>query len=121
MPSRHSGPACPAILPFGGCRAGRACFGVGFVQWRVSWYVAGEDGDCVLNFLALFDDFIRAKAKAMAKDIEVHFHPHTGFDCLSQSKLIDMNYGNYTLHEPTEESELPLKWHEAAPCASRSL
>ena len=26
---------------------------VGFVQWRAAWYVAGEDGDCVLNFLAL--------------------------------------------------------------------
>ena len=36
--------------------------GVGFVQWRVAFYVAGEDGS-VLNFLSLFDDFLVWKAK----------------------------------------------------------
>ena len=40
---------------------------VGFVQWRVAWYVGGEDGACVLNFLALWDDFLVARCKAMAK------------------------------------------------------
>ena len=34
---------------------------VGFVQWRVAFYVAGEDG-CVLNFLSLFDDYLVWKA-----------------------------------------------------------
>ena len=94
---------------------------VGFVQWRVAWYVAGEDGDCVLNFLALWDDFMVSKSKAMAKDIECHFHPHKGFDCLEQSKVDDMNYGHYTLHDPAEESELPLKWNEAAPCIGKRV
>ena len=41
--------------------------GVGFVQWRVAWYVGGEDGACVLNTLALWDDFLVARCKAMAK------------------------------------------------------
>ena len=41
--------------------------GVGFVQWRVAWYVGGEDGACVVNFLALWDDFLVARCKAMAK------------------------------------------------------
>ena len=40
---------------------------VGFIQWRVSWYVAGERGS-VLNFINLFDDFLIWKSKAMAKD-----------------------------------------------------
>lgn len=43
---------------------------VGYVQWRVSFYVAGEDGS-VLNFMSLFGDYLVWKAKAMAKDIEV--------------------------------------------------
>ena len=34
---------------------------VGFVQWRVAFYVAGEDGS-VLNFLSLFDDYLLWKA-----------------------------------------------------------
>ena len=42
---------------------------VGFVQWRVSWYVGGEDGACVINFMALWDDFLVARCKAMAKVI----------------------------------------------------
>ena len=121
MPRRHGGPVYPAILPCGGGRAGRVCFGVGFVQWRVAWYVAGEDGDCVLNFLALWDDFMVSKSKAMAKDVECHFYPHKGFDCLEQSKVDDMNYEHYTLHDPAEESELPLKWNEAAPCIGKRV
>ena len=91
------------------------------MQWRVAWYVAGEDGDCVLNFLELFDDFMVSKSKAMAKDIEVHFHPPTGFDCWEQYTVNAMNYEHYTLHEPAAESELPLKWNEAAPCAQPLL
>ena len=43
--------------------------GVGFVQWRVTFYAAGED-DCVMNALCLLDDFFAWKAKAMAKELE---------------------------------------------------
>ena len=94
---------------------------VGFVQWRVAWHVAGEDGDCVLNFLALWDDFMVSKSKAMAKDIECHFHPHKGVDCLEQSKVDGMNYEHYTLHDQAEECELPLKFYEAAPCIGKRV
>ena len=45
---------------------------VGFIQWRVSWYVAGESGS-VLNFFNLFDDFLIWKSKAMAKDATRNF------------------------------------------------
>ena len=31
--------------------------GIGFVQWRVAFYVAGSEG-AVLNWLNLFDDFL---------------------------------------------------------------
>ena len=51
------------------------------------------------------------------EDIETHFYPHTGFDSFEQSKIDEMNYEHYHLHEPADEEELPLKWHEAAPCA----
>ena len=75
----------------------------------------------VLNFLALFDDFLVSRTKAMAKDVQTHLWPHAGFDELEQSKIEELNYEHYTLHAPAEESELPLKWNEAAPCALRSL
>ena len=57
------------------------------------------------------------RTKAMAKDVQTHFYPHKGFDELEQSKIDEMNYEHYHVHSPAEESELPLKWHEAAPCA----
>ena len=40
---------------------------------------------------------------------------------MEQSKFDDMNYEHYTLHDPTEESELPLKWNEAAPCIGKRV
>ena len=68
---------------------------VGFVQWRVAFYVAGEDGAC-LNFLSLWDDYLVWKAKAMAKDIETHIFAHTGVDELDQAKIEEeLNYEHY--------------------------
>jgi hypothetical protein len=68
---------------------------VGFVQWRVSFYVAGDDGS-VLNFMSLFDDYLVWKAKAMAKDIETHIFAHTGVDELDQAKIEEeLNYEHY--------------------------
>ena len=32
-----------------------------------------------------------------------------------------MNYEHYTLHDPAEESELPLKFDEAAPCIGKRV
>ena len=95
--------------------------GVGFVQWRVAFYVAGGDGS-VLNFFNLFDDFLVWKSKAMAKDIEAHLYAHIGVDGLEQSKIEEqLNYEHYTVHDPAQESELPLKWHEAVPCMGKRV
>ena len=94
--------------------------GIGFVQWRVSFYVAGEDGS-LLNFFNLWDDFLIFKSKAMAKDIEAHLWPHSGIGDLEQAKINDLNYEHYTVHEPAQESELPLKWHEAAPVIGKRV
>jgi hypothetical protein len=55
--------------------------------------------------------------KVRREDIETHLYPHTGFDSFDQSKINDMNYEKYHLHDPADEGALPLKWHEAAPCA----
>ena len=57
------------------------------------------------------------KTNMRREDIEAHFWPHTGFDSVAQSKIDEMNYEHYHLHDPADEEELPLKWHEAAPCA----
>jgi hypothetical protein len=94
--------------------------GVGFVQWRVAWYVAGEDGS-VSNFLSLWDDYLVWKTKAMAKDIETHFFPHTGIDELDSKIESELNYEHYHFHPPAAEEELPLKWHEAAPCIGKRV
>ena len=94
--------------------------GVGFVQWRTAWYVAGEDGS-VLNFLSLWDDYLMWRTKAMAKDIETHLFPHTGIDELEQSKIDEFNYEHYHVHAPSEEKDMPLKWHEAAPCIGKRV
>ena len=94
--------------------------GVGFVQWRVSFYVAGEDGS-LINFCNLFDDYIVWKTKAMAKDVETHLWPHIGIDELEQAKIDELNYEHYTVHEPAQESEMPLKWTEGAPCIGKRV
>ena len=94
--------------------------GIGFVQWRVSFYVAGEDGS-LLNYFNLFDDYMVWKSKAMAKDVETHLWVHSGIDELEQAKIDDLNYEHYTVHEPAQESELPLKWHEAAPVIGKRV
>ena len=77
------------------------------MQWSVSWYVAGEDGDSALNVFAPWDDFIVSKSNAMAKDIECHFHEYKGvFDCLEQLKLDRMNYELYHLHAAASENHV---------------
>ena len=56
------------------------------------------------------------------EDVETHFYPHTGFESFEQSKIEEMNYcEHYHLHPPAEESDLPLKWHEAAPCIGKRV
>ena len=91
------------------------------MQWRVAFYVAGEDGS-VLNWLSLFDEYLVWKAKAMAKDIETHIFAHVGVDELSQDKIeSEFSYEHYKVHEPLPEEDLPLKWSEAAPCMGKRV
>lgn len=90
------------------------------MQWRTAWYIAGADG-AVSNFLSLWDDFMVWRTKAMAKDVQTHIFLHTNVEEVDQSKIEEMNYEHYHLHAPAEESELPLKWHEAAPCIGKRV
>jgi hypothetical protein len=55
----------------------------------------------------------------MAKDIEAHLYAHIGVDALE--KVDELNYEHYTVHEPAPESEMPLQWHEAAPCMGKRV
>ena len=52
---------------------------VGFIQWRVAFYVAADD---LSNFLYLLDKWFVYKAKQMPRDhpFQVHFHPHVNVD-----------------------------------------
>ena len=51
---------------------------VGFVQWRVAFYLAGD----LNNFLLLLDDFFVYKAKAIAREqpFQVQIFTHTGVE-----------------------------------------
>ena len=56
--------------------------GVGcFVQWRVAFYIAG-DNDQLLNFFHLLDSYFQHKAKqfARASPFEVHVYPYVDVD-----------------------------------------
>ena len=58
---------------------------VGYIQWRVAFYIAGADGAC-LNFRNLLDDFLSYKLKQMAKEVEIHLYPYLGVDELTERR-----------------------------------
>ena len=88
---------------------------VGFVQWRVAFYVAGD----LKNFLLLLDGWFLYKERAMAREqpLEVHLHPHTGVD--AASAWGELEYEHYTLNEPS--ATLPLGIFEAQPVMGKSI
>ncbi len=90
--------------------------GIGFVQWRVCFYVAG-DLKALHNFLILFDGFIAFKAKQMAKTFEIHLHPHTGIDL--NPVWDDLSYEGYSLEEPA--LNLPLLLFSAQPVIGKRV
>ena len=91
-------------------------FQVGFVQWRVAFYVAGSADVAVDNFFMLLDDFWNFKSKALAKDIEIHVRPHKSAAAEVTSDLVEsLSYEHLAFHEATAESKLPLKMFEAQP------
>ena len=40
---------------------------------------------------------------------------------MEQSKIDEFNYEHYHVHAPSEEKDMPLKWHEAAPCIGKRV
>jgi len=92
--------------------------GVGYIQWRVAFYVAGEDSVKPLNnFMLLLDDYWKFKAKAMARELEIHLHPHVNVDITGVWD--DLAYANYTLEEPAKT--LPMGVFDAQPVVGRRI
>ena len=87
---------------------------VGFVQWRVAFYCAGD----LNNFLLLLDDFFVYKAKAIAREqpFQVQIYPHTGVEVTVAD---DFNYEHIELMEQTPTP--PLKLFEAQPCIGKRI
>ncbi len=81
---------------------------VGFVQWRCAFYVAGQPGKAVQNFMCLFDDFIVWKTTQLQKDVEVHVYQHHRAE-LTRTFCDELTYQHYHFNPATDEA-LPLKW-----------
>ena len=80
---------------------------VGFVQWRVAFYVAGPES-ALQNFLFLLDDFFVYLAEKMLP-FDVHLQPHINVKVACE----DPSYKRTLLHEPA--ARLPLGFFEARP------
>ena len=80
---------------------------VGFVQWRVAFYVAGPES-ALQNFLFLLDDFFVYLAEKMLP-FDVHLQPHINVKVACE----DPSYKRTFLHEPA--ARLPLGIFEARP------
>lgn len=95
---------------------------MGFVQWRVAFYVAGNPETAVENFFCLLDDFFTFKSKALAKDIEIHVRPHKSAAAEVTSLLVEsLSYEHLTFHEAAAEAQLPLKIFEAQPVVGKRV
>ena len=87
---------------------------VGFVQWRVAFYVAGD----INNFLLLLDDFFVYKAKAIAREqpFQVQIFPHTG---VKLTVADDLTWEHTQINEQTAAP--PLAVFEAQPCIGKRI
>ena len=92
---------------------------VGFIQWRVAFYVAGKSDEALKNFLFLLDDFFQMKRDAMAREtpFEVVFHPHQGLDIADLEG--NLAYEHYIFHK--HALTLPLAIFEAQPIAGKRI
>ena len=83
---------------------------IGFIQWRVAFYIAADD---LKNFLYLLDGWFVFKGRQMAREqpFEVHLYQHLTVDIAGMWD--ELEYGHYTLQEPAKE--LPLGIFEAQP------
>ena len=91
---------------------------VGYIQWRVAFYIAGDAGS-LKNFLYLLDDFFLQKSEAMAREapFKVHLHPHCGVNLADTWDGLE--YGEYTMHDPA--LKLPLGIFEAQPVTGKRI
>ena len=89
------------------------------VQYRVSFYVAGEL-ESLNNAFMLMDGYLQYKNKQLARatPFEVHIHPHTAVGDLS-SLRDQMSYPSITVHEAS--GSLPLNWCSAHPCMGKKI
>ena len=95
---------------------------MGFIQWRVAFYVAGSADVAVENFFMLLDDFFTFKSKALAKDIEIHVRPHKSAAAEVTSDLVEsLSYEHLTFHAASTNSKLPLKMFEAQPVVGKRV
>ena len=87
---------------------------VGFVQWRVGFYVAGD----LNNFLLLLDDWFVYKAKNIAREqpFQVRLLPHVGVEVTVAD---DFTYEHIDVAEPT--AILPLAIFECQPCIGKRI
>ena len=87
---------------------------VGFVQWRVGFYVAGD----LNNFLLLLDDWFAYKAKsiASAQPFQVQMLPHVGVEVTVAD---DFAYEHIDVAEPAVT--LPLGIFKCQPCIGKRI
>ena len=85
---------------------------VGYVRWRIAFYVAGDEA-ALKNFFFLFDGFLIFKAEqmALATPAEVHIHQHSNIALDTEN----LEYTPYVLHPATQI--LPMKFFDAHPVA----
>jgi hypothetical protein len=95
--------------------------GVGYIQWRCAFYCAGDEGS-LANFMSLLDQFISFKAHQLAKDVEIHIHPHSSAEETASEDALsgELEYKHYTFHDAASKG-LPLKWCQWQPVVSKKL
>ena len=94
--------------------------GVGFVQWRAAFYVAGDTESKPLhNFLNLLDGFFKYKAEKMARkqSFEVHIFPH--LDIELDNLMEGFEYEPYTINEPSRD--IPMGIFDAQPVMGKRI
>jgi hypothetical protein len=89
---------------------------VGFIRYRIAFYVAGYE-ESLKNLLLLLDGFYIYKHEQMAREhaFEVHVHPHIDIAITDE----ELEYKHYTFNSPAKS--LPLKIFEAAPCVGKKI
>ena len=94
--------------------------GVGtFVQWRAAFYVVGDpEAKPVANFLLLLDKWWAYKAKAMGRELEVQYHPHTSVGDMGELAE-QLAYQHCTVEAPS--TALPMGIFEAQPVISKRI